>query len=82
MLGWFLMYSKVIQLHRYILSHILFHYGLLQDTEYINSSLCYMIGPCLPVLNVHKIPFSSLSQNETLKEGWQIQITMTSEPSC
>ena len=41
-----------------------------------------MTGPCLPVLNVHKIPFSSLSQNETLKEGWQIQITTTSEPSC
>ena len=75
------MYSKVIHFHRYFLSHILFHYGLLQDIEYINSSLCYMIGPCLSFLNVHKIPFPSLSQNETLKEGWEIQITTTSEPS-
>ena len=81
MLGWFPMYSKVIHFHRYFLSHILFHYGLLQDIEYINSSLCYMIGPCLSFLNVHKIPFPSLSQNETLKEGWEIQITTTSEPS-
>ena len=75
------MYSKVIHFHRYFLSHILFHYGLLQDIEYINSSQCYMIGPCLSFLNVHKIPFPSLSQNETLKEGWEIQITTTSEPS-
>ena len=28
----------------YILFYILFHYGLLQDTE--NSSLCYTAGPC------------------------------------
>ena len=27
-----------------ILFHILFHYGLLQDSEYI--SLCYTLGPC------------------------------------
>ena len=33
------------QLHIiYILFHILFHYGLLQDIEY--SSLCYTVGPC------------------------------------
>ena len=31
-------------IHIYILFHILFHYGLLQDTEY--SSLCYTVGPC------------------------------------
>ena len=28
----------------YIFSYILFHYRLLQDTEY--SSLCYTVGPC------------------------------------
>ena len=28
----------------YILFHILFHCGLLQDIEY--SSLCYTVGPC------------------------------------
>ena len=28
----------------YILFHILFHYGLLQDIKY--SSLCYTVGPC------------------------------------
>ena len=41
-----LLHSKVIQLylHIYILFHILFHYGLLQDIEY--SSLCYTVGPC------------------------------------
>ena len=31
-------------IHTYILFHILFHYDLLQDTEY--SSLCYTVGPC------------------------------------
>ena len=30
--------------HTYILFHILFHYGLLQDIEY--SSLCYTVGSC------------------------------------
>ena len=66
----------------HIRTHILFIVVYLsEDIEYINSSLCYMIGPCLSFLNVHKIPFSSLSQNETLKEGWEIQITTTSEPS-
>ena len=39
------MYSKVIQLYIYILFCTLFHYCLLQDTEY--SSLCYTVGPCL-----------------------------------
>ena len=28
----------------YILFHIIFHYGLLQDTEY--NSLCYTVGLC------------------------------------
>ena len=33
----------------YILFHILFHYGLLQDIEY--SFLCYTVGPyCLSIL--------------------------------
>ena len=46
----FQVYSKVIKLyiniHIYFLFQILFHYKLLQDTEY--SSLCYTIGPyCL-----------------------------------
>ena len=43
-----LVYSKVIQLyeykHTYIISQIIFHYRLLQDTEY--SSLSCRIGPC------------------------------------
>ena len=35
----------------YILFQILFHYRLLQDTEY--SSLCYTGGPCcLPILYI------------------------------
>ena len=37
----------MIQLYIYIHSfffHILFHYGLSQDTKY--SSLCYTVGPC------------------------------------
>ena len=40
-----LVYSKLIQLYIYmlILFHILFHFGLLQDTEY--SSLCYTVQP-------------------------------------
>ena len=40
----FQVYSRVIQLYIYILFQILFHYRLLQDTEY--CSLCYMVGPC------------------------------------
>ena len=42
MLGWFLVYSKVIHfyIYIYILFHILFHYRLLQDIEY--SSLRYI----------------------------------------
>ena len=47
--------SKVIQLyiyiiHTYIPFQILFHYRLLQDTEY--SSMCYTVGPCLSVLYI------------------------------
>ena len=45
MLCEFLLYSKVILLYIYIhFFQILFHYGLLQVTEY--SSLCYIVGPC------------------------------------
>ena len=46
-----------------ILFHILFHYSLLQDTEY--SSLCYTIGPCclsilyIIVCIVHVCPVDS-----------------------
>ena len=32
----------------YILFHIIFHYGLLQDTEY--NSLCYTVGLCVSCL--------------------------------
>ena len=32
----------------YVLFHILFHYGLLQDIEY--CSLCYTVGPYLSTL--------------------------------
>ena len=42
---YFLLYSKV---SIYITSQVLFHYRLLQDTEY--SSLCYIVGPsCLSI---------------------------------
>ena len=42
MLYEFLWYSKVIQL--YILSNIIFYYGLSRDIEC--SSLCLAVGPC------------------------------------
>ena len=32
----------------YIFFQILLHYSLSQDSEY--SSLCYTVGPCLPIL--------------------------------
>ena len=35
------------------LEYTLFHYRLLQNNEYINSSLCYTVGLCcLPILYV------------------------------
>ena len=38
-----------IHIYIYILLQILFHYRVLQDTEY--SSLCFTVGPCcLPIL--------------------------------
>jgi len=42
----FQVYSKVIQLYTYtyITFHIIFHYTLLQDTDY--SSLCYIANLC------------------------------------
>ena len=41
----------------YVLFHILFHYGLLQDIEY--SSLCYTAGPyCVSILYILLIPIS------------------------
>ena len=46
----FQVYSKVIKLYVYTLVKVLFHYRLLQNTEY--SSLCYstlyytVVGPC------------------------------------
>ena len=39
-------------MHIYILFHILFHYGLLQDVEY--SSLCYMVGACAQFIVLSK----------------------------
>ena len=30
----------------YILFHIVCYYVLSHDTEYINSSLCYIVRPC------------------------------------
>ena len=36
--------DSVMHVYTYILFNILFHYGLLQDTEY--SCLCYTVGPC------------------------------------
>ena len=39
--------------HMHILCHILFLYGLLQNTEY--SSLCYSGGPCLSILYIYMI---------------------------
>ena len=47
------MYSKIIRIYIYIyvLFQIIFHYRLLQDTEY--SSLCYTVGPCcLSILHI------------------------------
>ena len=47
------MYSKVIQLYKYIytLFQIIFHYRLLKDIEY--SSPGYTVGPsCLPILYI------------------------------
>ena len=41
-------YYIYINIYTYVLFQILFHYRLLQDTEY--SSLCYTVGPCLPIL--------------------------------
>ena len=43
-----LLYSKVTQLHTYILFfffNILFHYGLTQDIEH--GSVGYLEGPCV-----------------------------------
>ena len=41
--------SPYTYIHIHLFFNILFHYGLLQDTEY--SSLCYTVGPCcLPIL--------------------------------
>ena len=42
------MIQLYIPIYVYILSHIIFHYGLLQDIEY--SSLCYTLGPCSSIL--------------------------------
>ena len=51
--------------HIYILSHILFHYGLSQDIEY--SSLCYTVGPCcLSILYIPVFICQSQTPNPTL----------------
>ena len=48
---WFSYTYIYIVIHIYILFQILFHYRLLQNTEY--SSLCYTVGPCcLPILYI------------------------------
>ena len=74
----FQVYSKVIQLYThihvyvyiyvYILFQILFHFRLLQDTEY--SSQCYTIGPCCNILI-----FKSLCNSEGLKhlQDWTMR---------
>ena len=43
-----MLYREVTQLYICILFHILFHYGLSEDTEY--SSPYYTAGPCLSIL--------------------------------
>ena len=42
--------DSVMHIYIYTIFHVLFHYGLSQDTEY--SSLCYTVGPCLSSLYV------------------------------
>ena len=43
--------QRSIYTYRYILFHIIFHYGLSQDIDY--SSLCYTVGPCcLSILQI------------------------------
>ena len=50
-------------MHIYILFQILFHYRLLQDTEY--SSVCYTVGPCcLSILYI--VVFICLPQTPNL----------------
>ena len=49
MFYWFHIYSKVIQCYIYIYFRFFF-IMLLQDIEY--SSLCYLEGPCLPILYI------------------------------
>ena len=45
----------------YILFNILFHYGLLQDTDYSEySSLCCVVGPCCLSILYMLIPNSYL----------------------
>ena len=41
---YFLLFLVCLLYYIYILFHILFHFGLSQDSEY--SSLCYTVGPC------------------------------------
>ena len=51
-----------IYIYIYTLFQILFHYRLLQDTEY--SSLCYTVSPCLSIpfsfFTKERLPHSSL----------------------
>ena len=64
----------VILIYMYILFHILFHYGLSQDTKY--SSLCYTAGRCClsilyttPCICEFQTPSPTLSQSNSLPLG-------------
>ena len=47
----FQVHSKVYQLYTYIILEIIFHYSLLQDTDY--SSLCYTVINICCLLQVY-----------------------------
>ena len=67
MLCSFLVYSKVIQLYIDIYILFIFYYCLLQDIEYINSSLCCTVGPCcLSILYIIVGICSSQTPNPSL----------------
>ena len=63
-------------IHIYVLSHIIFHYGLSQDIEH--SSLYYVVGPCFLAI-LYKIVCLCESQSSILPSPiptppWQSQV--------
>ena len=70
-----------IYTHTFILSHILFHYDLLQDIEY--SQLCYTVVPCCYPFCVQQFA-SAKSQipNYLSLTPWQAQVYSLSICFC